>query len=268
MKVRAALWLCSLAVTGCTGETRVSFFESTDGVLTDAASSDAPVDAAASVLLHRYDFEGMGTTLVDRAGSADGRINGGAALDGSGSLELDGQDDFVDLPNGLISSLRSGTLVVWVTWYGGNCWHRIFDFGSTAEGEGIAGEGTSNLFVTPLDCPGPGANATIGNRFSGGGTEVSIRGPIPFTVGEQHQVAVVVDGNARVMRLYVDAQSHGEVAFRVGFEGVRDENDWLGRSQFAQDFFFPGRYDEFRIYSAALSASEITRLYHQSPDAL
>jgi hypothetical protein len=266
LAARLALW-CSLAAAGCAAETRVSFFESSDAVLPDAAP---PNDGAAIArLLHRYDFEGTGTTALDSAGGADGNVRGGAALDGVGGLVLDGEDDYVDLPNGLISGLRSATFLVWVTWHGRNiCWQRIFDFGNTVQGEGVVGDALSNVFVTPLDCPGPSPLAMFGNRFGGGNTEVVIRGPIPFAPGEQHQVALVVDGRARVMRLYIDAQSHGEVGLQVGFDGIVDENNWLGRSQFWQDYHFPGRYEEFRIYSEALSASEITRLFHDGPNAL
>jgi len=37
-------------------------------------------------------------------------------------------------------------------------------------------------------------------------------------------------------------------------------NNWIGRSQFAVDPFFDGFIDDFRIYSRALSATEIAAL--------
>src|SRR5690606_30792622 len=57
-----------------------------DGATRDA--SPAPPEP-----LHLYDFAGEGVTVVDRVGSADGEIVGGAELDGAGAVTLDGVDD-------------------------------------------------------------------------------------------------------------------------------------------------------------------------------
>jgi hypothetical protein len=274
--VRAAL-VIGLQI-GCGGETRVSLFETAtpvvpdaapngDGAVTPDAIGDAP--APVKVPIHRYDFRGTGTVAADRVSGAHGRIHGGATLDGQGSLLLDGRDDYVDLPNGLISSLNSATFVVWVEWYDGRiCWQRIFDFGSTVQGEDVVGDATSNVFVTPLDCPGPSPLAMFGNLFGGVDTQVVIQGPVPFPVNVERQVALVVNGDTRMMQFYIDAQSHGEVALRVGFEGIEDVNNWIGRSQWIQDWFFYGRFEEFRIYDEALTAVEITLLHRRGRDAL
>jgi hypothetical protein len=176
--VALAIGLCS--TIGCGGETRVSLFESSDPVAHDSGV-DRVVDAPPVVRLplHRHDFSGTGTVVVDSVGGAHGSVRGGAALDGRGSLALDGRDDYVDLPNGLISRLHSATFVVWFEWYDGRiCWHRVFDFGNTVQGEDVVGDATSNVFVTPQDCPNPGQSpgplAWFGNRFDGGNTEVLI----------------------------------------------------------------------------------------------
>ncbi|HEY4104824.1 MAG TPA: LamG domain-containing protein, partial [Polyangiaceae bacterium] len=112
------------ALTGCTSETRVSLLplegpdaaeapeasnpEASDAAdsgsnTADAASSDAA--PAASNLIHRYSFNGEGTHVIDSVGGADGELIGGATLDGYGHATLDGVDDYVNLPNGLLSSL-------------------------------------------------------------------------------------------------------------------------------------------------------------------
>jgi hypothetical protein len=39
-------------------------------------------------------------------------------------------------------------------------------------------------------------------------------------------------------------------------------NNWIGRSQYAADPYFDGEIDEFRIYSQALTASEITTIFN------
>jgi hypothetical protein len=94
---------------------------------------DAAQPAAEARLVLRYDFSGTGTRVNDLVGGADAVVMGGAALDGAGGVELDGDNDFVDMPNGILSRHDSATIVAWLDWMGAveNCWQRIFDFGSS-----------------------------------------------------------------------------------------------------------------------------------------
>ena len=267
-RLTLAIGLC--AQLACGGETRVSLFESSDPVVPDSGVDQA-VDAPPVVRLplHRYDFGGTGTLVVDRLGGADGTVRGGATLDGRGTVALDGRDDYVDLPNGLISRLHSATFVVWFEWYDGRiAWQRVFDFGTTVQGEDIVGDAISNVFVTPFELPDGRPLAWFGNRLDGGSSEVWIKGPIPFPVNVERQVALVINGDTRMMEFYIDAQSHGEVQLRVGLEEIEDVNNWIGRSQWVQDWFFYGRFDEFRIYDVALTALEITQLASLGPNRL
>src|SRR5690606_26232978 len=87
--------------------------------------------------------EAEGVALIDSIGGANGTVIGaGAALTGSG-LELPGGPStdapYVDLPNGILSSLTDATLEAWLTLDGSQTWSRVFDFGSTAPG-GADGE--------------------------------------------------------------------------------------------------------------------------------
>ncbi|HWZ91070.1 MAG TPA: hypothetical protein VNW92_19550 [Polyangiaceae bacterium] len=116
-------------VLSCTSETRVNLLER---VLADGASptpeaappgsagSDAgtgregaEATTSSSHLIHRYSFSGEGTRVVDSVSGADGVLMAGATLDGAGHAALDGLDDYVDLPNGLVSSLHDATLLTW-----------------------------------------------------------------------------------------------------------------------------------------------------------
>src|SRR5438477_9080348 len=79
-------------------------------------------------LKHRYSFnEASGTVAKDSVGGADGTLLGGASLSG-GKVTLDGNDGYVDLPNGIISKLTDATFEAWVTFSGeGGAWQRVFD---------------------------------------------------------------------------------------------------------------------------------------------
>jgi hypothetical protein len=239
-----------------------------DAAAFDAApatdASDGAVDAsAAQGLILRYDFQGTGVTVSDRVGSAHGRILGGAQLDGSGALTLDGSNDYVDLPNGLISNLNSVTVVAWLVWNGGGCWQRVFDFGSSSGGEGSAGDATSSLALTTASCP---ENGVTGLMEYQGVLRAAPGTPLP--INQRVQVALAVDGATSMMSVYADGVRVAQLSTPVQLSQLNDVNNWLGRSQWIQDLYLRARLDELRIYARALEASEVAALHARGPDAL
>ena len=223
-------------------------------------------------LLHRYSFDGEGTSVLDTVGSAEGELMGGATLDRAGHVTLDGTDDYVNLPNGLLSGLTDTTLVAWLTWNGGHaCWQRVFDFGSSDAGEDNVGNATSSLFATPLRCgAAPDGGAARGPTTVFETTEgilASVDSDTAFPLQTKAMLAVVVDSKARALRLYAAGERLSTERV-VSLAQLTGDNDWLGRSQWVQDPYLRGTYDEFRIYDAALSDAELAALEAVGPDAL
>lgn len=215
-------------------------------------------------LIHRYTFDGEGTLVVDSVGSADGSLMGGAMLDGAGHVTLDGTDDYVNLPKGVISGLTDVTLIAWLAWNGSRaCWQRAFDFGSSDAGEGNVGNATSSLFATPLRCPGTGPATAFETKD---GIRSSVDSDAPFPVLNNAELAVVVDSKAQELRLYAAGELLG-TGKGVSLTQLTVENAWLGRSQWVQDPALRGTYDEFRIYDAVLTDAELAALA-AGPDAL
>ena len=221
-------------------------------------------------LIHRYPFDGTGTLVRDVVGSANGSVVG-TALDGSGDLVLAGgtSDQYVDLPNGIISGLQDATLEAWITWTNalGVDHERIFDFGTSGNGEGQQGGGaTAFLFMTPsqasnaLPHVGYSADGSPTNRQSVDGTAGS------FPVNVMTHVVVVFSGSSLSMSMYIDGAQIGSCTVNGGLSALMDNNNWLGRSQFGGDAEFGGTLHEFRIYDQALSATAITRSFHLGPD--
>jgi len=271
--------LASAWLVAC-GETHVTLLEPIVAHGGGSAPADAAVggnsggnggDAGAPTvpnmghLLHRYSFEGEGSRVTDSIGGAHGSLLGGAALDGAGHVTLDGTDDYVNLPNGLLSGLTDATLVTWLAWNGGrHCWQRVFDFGSSDAGEDNVGDATSSLFATPLRCPGDGPATAF---ETSAGILASVDSDAPFPVLNVALLAVVVDSKAQELRLYAAGQPLG-TGKAVTLAQLSDENNWLGRSQWVQDPYLRGTYDEFRIYDVALSNAELAALEAAGPDAL
>jgi hypothetical protein len=228
----------------------------------EEAEAAAPMDAGRSSLILRYDFAGTGTELRPRVGVESAFARGGAQLDGSGVLELDGVDDFVDLPNRSLSSLQSATIVIWVTWSGGVCWQRAFDFGFNDAAEGAQGANATSLFVTYSSCPG----GTLLAMYEQQGAQFGAEARVSLAAERPLQLALAFDGEADRMRLYLDGERVAEANVPRPLAQLKDVNAWLGRSQWTQDRFARARYDEFRLYDRALNDGELEALYERGPD--
>jgi len=279
-----AVWALSAVLQApllaCTSETQVSLLQpyasagsaptAMPGAHPDGSANGTPdgagvpdTEPSSAHLIHRYSFGGDGTHVVDSVGQADGVLLGGATLDGTGHAALDGQNDYVDLPNGLISHLTDATLIAWLSWGGGPaCWQRVFDFGSTDAGEDIVGNATTTIFATPLRCTGTGPAAAFQTATTNFGSVDSDR---RFPVLQNLPVALVLDASGGEMRFYAAGVLLGTSTMAPLAE-LSDVNDWLGQSQWIQDEHLRGTYDEFRIYDSALSPEQLAAVQNAGPD--
>jgi hypothetical protein len=234
-----------------------------------ACGCGAPDDLALC-LRHRYSFDGDDAVALDSAGDADGTIQN-TLLDGSGVLTLDGvdSDQFVDLPDGIISRLGpSATIELWFAWTGaGGPWQRVFDFGSSEAEAGFQGGGVTYLFVTPSNTLNTHLRAAFTN--AGPPQERTVNAPTALPFPLPNHIAVVIDGPAATLTLYQNGTLI-ETAPTVDTTLARlnDINNWIGRSQFIADEEFQGTIDEVRIYSAARSAAQIADDIAAGPDQL
>jgi arabinan endo-1,5-alpha-L-arabinosidase len=215
-----------------------------------------------SGLVLRYDFAGRERELVDRVGNANARLLGGASLDDTGGLSLDGVDDYVDMPNQTLSTRTAVTIMAWVSWSGGVCWQRVFDFGNNDQEEGNAGSGVSALFLTLSTCPDRTA-ATVAEfpGRSNWAVSTTVLGP-----DRPVHLAVTFAPGRKLLTLYLDGMQIAQVGTNFALSEINDDNAWLGRSQWIQDRFARLRYDEFRIYDRPLDSAEISEAYANGPD--
>ncbi|MGA2684643.1 MAG: lamin tail domain-containing protein, partial [Verrucomicrobiota bacterium] len=209
-------------------------------------------------LAHRYSFT---ADANDSEGNANGTLSGGATISG-GAVVLNGSSAFVDLPNNLVSNLTSITCEAWFTDYGSSTWARIYDFGNSVDGEGNQGGGTSYMYLTAV-----GNSGGIRGGYNPDSYEQLVDSANRPTVGVEHHVVWTQDGNAQVAKIYVDGaliSENDSFTFTPATIGGT-VNDWLGRSQFNDPYFY-GSIDEFRIYTAALSAQQVAQDYQLGPN--
>jgi len=226
------------------------------GVFLSAASTNAG-------LVHRYSFnESSGTVATDSVGGAHGTLENGAWLTGTGLVEFDGTDDFVDLPDNLIAGYNTITVETWVNDFGSPDWTRIFDFGRQV---GTVGQAWMYLGYPPAAVTGgqPSIRAEINPPVS------ILNAPRP-SANVMHHVVLVIDGPTTTAKIYVDGAL---AAVSRSFPGTPATvgamtNVWIGQSQFAADPRFYGQMDEFRIWDEALSAPQIAASRQAGPDTV
>ncbi|MDT7789377.1 MAG: uncharacterized protein QOF58_7796, partial [Pseudonocardiales bacterium] len=181
---------------------------------------------------------GLTATLAGGAAWTTGRSGGAVDLSGSGA--------HVVLPSGLLAGALACTIATWVRLDTLTTWSRVFDFGS----------GTGNYaFLTPRSSAG-------GVRFvitsGGAGAEQQINAPTALPQGVWTHVAVTQNGDLGV--LYVNGAEVARNTAMTARIGSTTQN-WIGRSQYANDPYLDGAVDSFRVYGRALTAAEVANLH-------
>ena len=226
-----------------------------------ADDHSADSDEATTVEPHAHlSFdETAGTTAADATGNSwNGTLVNGPVWSAGyfdNGVDLDGTDDHVTLPTGVVDGLTDVTISTWVYLNSASNWARVFDFGTGS---------TVNMFLTPS------AGGTNAVRFSittsGAGGEQKIDGTQALPLGAWTHVAVTIDGGSGV--LYVNGSpvgTNGSMTLTPDSMGATNQN-YIGRSQYS-DPYLDGTVDDFRIWPVALSGDQIGILMNESiPD--
>jgi hypothetical protein len=212
----------------------------------------APNDACGTLersLVHRYSFEGVGANAQDSVGEAHGRVVG-AELDGSGSLEMNGESIYVELPAGMMSSFETATFELWARWDGGGSNQRLLNFGTRGDNGGVP---PSFLSLTPRNGDDEMA---VSLRSSDGAAQLQVLSEQLPADGVRH-VAVVVDGVNDFIALYLDGVHLATESTEHHLAQLEDTTNWLGRPLYQDYPLYDGALFEFRIHDVALSDDEI-----------
>jgi len=234
------------------GANRFTVRATNTSLLADNAVLTINVPAPSGLLAH-HQFHG---STADSAGTFPGVASGGPVYADAifdKAIDLDGTDDFVTLPSGMVSSLDDITIAARVRWDGGPAWQRIFDFGT----------GTSRYMVlTPNSVSGT-LRFTISINGNAAGAEQRLE-TTAIPIGEWTHVAVTLAGNTGT--LYVNGAPAASGQITLNPSSVAPTLNYLGRSQFA-DPYLNGMIDDFRIYNRGLAAAEVRDLA-VPPDAI
>lgn len=214
-------------------------------------------------LLHRYSFTDRDASAIDSIGARHGTLQGGAAISGN-AVQLDGLNDYVNLPAGLISGHTSLTFEAWFTCAADSgTWTRIWDFGDTNPS---TGEGRNCLFFTPKSGDNTSRYA-ISDADPGYAHENLVEAP-PTATGVPVYVACVHDGFDGMVSLYINARLAATSEFSIPLSAINNVFSYLGKSTYTADPLLKGSIDEFRIYDSVLTPEEIAENHSLGPDVI
>ena len=215
---------------------------------TRIADGDVPVSADGSVTLPVNITGPAGGTGCDATGPrVPGKIGS--------ALRLCGNNEYAQLPSGIVSGLHDFTISAWVNPSANSAWSRVFDFGT----------GTGNYMFLTLSAGGGPIRFAI--TTGGGAGEQQINGTSTLPLNTWSHVAVTVSGSTGT--LYVNGQVAGTntgMTLHPADLGATTQN-YIGRSQYPADPYLNGAVDDVGIYSTALSAAQIAALASGQPAA-
>jgi arabinan endo-1,5-alpha-L-arabinosidase len=203
---------------------------------------------ASAALTHRYSFtNGGGTVAVDSVGGKNGALLNGAAISNN-AVQLDGINDYVNLPTGLITGYTTLSFEAWFTCSSdNNIWTRVWDFGNKS-----GNNGCNYVFFTPKSGSG-----TFLYSISGNAIETT-----PTAAGVPVYVAITHNSSTGAVKLYVNGVLAQSGTLSTPLSSVNNVYNYLGRSLYSADSYLQGSIDEFRIYNSILTPEEIAANYN------
>ena len=198
-------------------------------------------------IMAHYPFDG---TTGDASGNANDPIifNGSPGLVAGkygSALGLNGTNQSVMLPAGLMAGATNFTFAAWVYWNGGATWQRIFDFGNGT---------TQYMLLTP-----DSGNGTL--RFAvttNGGSYEQVVETAPLASNQWVHVAVTCNGTNGC--LYTNGVLAVSGAISLNPALFNPALNYLGQSQFASDPLFHGSLDEVVVANYAMTAAQVAWL--------
>ncbi len=206
--------------------------------------ADAGVGSSA-----RYAFDGDGH---DGWGNGQDAMFVGAPKFSGGkfgqAIELNGATDYIQVSPRMGDS-TDFSFTGWVFWNGGGAWQRIFDLGDDA---------THYLFLSPRTSGG-----LLRFAIQDGAGEQQLSGP-PLPAGVWTHVAVTIAGSTG--KLFVNGASVAtNTSMSINPVDVGTKFNFLGKSRFAADPLFSGKFDDFRFVSSALTDAQVAAIYATPP---
>ena len=220
-------------------------------------------------LLHRYSFT---DGVKDSVGVADGWLVGPDAIVADGELQLnmgwtnyaaEVQHAYAQIPNGVISGLKSMTWEVWFTpgTYFAD-WNRMLDFGSCNS----SGDSDEYVFVSIYT---GAANHRVASRINGDERFYTVTMPDLTRNYEGQQLHMIYTyGENGEVTAYLNGEALASTGNNYLLGEISDNNNYIGRSAYLTDPPISYSMTEFRIWNGVMDAATAAASYAAGPDAL
>lgn len=216
------------------------------------------VNVAPQGLLLWYKLnETTGSVAADSSGNGlNGTLNGGATWQSGNGVKLDGSTGYVQMPNGILTGLSSITVVtdVFVDPASPNpAW--LYTFGSSTDPLNDANAHYLSLLFE--DSKSQYRSVITKTRYS---NEQSATVSSVFPKGSWKQVAYTQTGTTGT--LYVDGVqvARNTVLTYTPNDMEATIANYIGRPAYLADKYMNGKVKDFKVYTKALSASDIQAL--------
>jgi signal transduction histidine kinase/DNA-binding response OmpR family regulator len=158
-------------------------------------------------------------------------------------LQLDGQDDYVQLPSNIFNTLPQATVEAWVKWEKFAYFSQPFGFGNGEKWQVMA----------------------VNNSFCGADLQYFIydnlklnliKVPNILKTGQWYHIAVVSGKGG--MKLYLNGVMVGEHEYEGSFLSINNgDHNYIGRPLWPDNEYFKGQIDEVRIWEVVRSGEQI-----------
>ena len=169
-------------------------------------------------------------------------VNGAFAA--NGVLTLNGSNQFLEFPSGILSSLREYTIACWVNVAAVSYEARIWDFGED--------EGNYICFKASQENSGiPAFEARMNYSDKQG---ISLSHAIPLN--KWTHIAISFRQNQVMIYFNGTLNASGPCSIRPSDFAIASRN-WIGRSKYRGDSYFTGSISDLRVFERALAAEEV-----------
>jgi fibronectin type 3 domain-containing protein len=231
--------------------TRYYYVVSAANNIGESANSQEVTDTTTTGALGYWSFnENTGTSSIDVWNGQVGTFINTAGtswvpgVSGSAVNLSSASSSYVSLPTGIVNGLTDFTISAWVKPTSISTWMRLFDFGT----------GTSNYMFLSIS---NGSVVRYAMRTSSVPETANGINGTAISPGVWSHIAITMQGTVGVLYINgVEAGRNNTMTLNPSSLGNTTQN-WIGRSMWA-DPYLDGSVDDFRIYSRALNASEIS----------
>jgi hypothetical protein len=261
------------------------------GSVTSSPAATLTVSSAPVTLMHRWNFnETSGTIAHDSIGGADGTLQGSAAFTGSGYVNLPNPNSnpqtgnsYVQIPGGLLNSLSAVTVECWVTNNGWNNGNTLVGFSGPIDGNSF-GTNYINFYTRMFSSisafeintlSGDSGLAALGARVNDNGVASGVPSHYVYIYDPTVSQSITLYTNGVLAGsqsgMTVPLSSLGTAVGTIGLSVYNQSQSYLLPQNGGNKINCPylnGGVSEVRIYSSALSSSQIAADYQLGPDQL